>query len=124
MDKDADGSPAEATPPQPPLKRRYATFLEFYPYYASQHQQLGTRLLHLGGTGLFLANTLFCLWARRPKQLLLGPLCAYSCAWVGHFFVERNRPATFTYPFWSLLGDFKMFLAILTGREPLKPVSP
>lgn len=108
------------TPHAPPKHegRRLKTFKEFYPFYSSQHKALGTRTLHVIGTSLFVANCVFCVFARRPRQLLAGPVVAYGLAWVGHFCVERNRPATFSYPLWSLIGDFKMWWAILSGREP------
>lgn len=103
-----------------PPAERFTSFSAFYPFYKQQHCRLGTRLLHLAGTSLFLANTALCLATRRhTRQLLLGPVAAYSCAWVGHFFVELNRPATFSYPVWSLMGDFVMFFNVLRGKEPL-----
>lgn len=101
---------------------RYSTFAEFYPYYASQHRALGTRLLHVAGTAAVLAHTAWALASRQPRLLLLAPLLGYGPAWLGHALVERNRPATFTYPLWSLMADFKMFFAIVTGREPLSLV--
>lgn len=97
---------------------QFKSLEDFYPFYASQHKALGTRLLHIIGTSLFLVNCIFSIANLRPRQLLLGPIIAYSCAWIGHFFVERNRPATFKYPVWSLMDDLKMSWGILSGREP------
>jgi hypothetical protein len=103
---------------QRPLTR-FKTFKEFYPFYLSQHRQLGTRLLHVLGTSLVLLNVGWALRARRARLLLLAPLLGYGPAWLSHMLCERNRPATFQYPLWSLMADFKMFAEILTRKEPL-----
>ena len=91
------------------------TYEEFWPYYVSEHMKPLTRVLHVTGTAL----VLFCLAAAvfvSPWWLLVAPFAGYGFAWVGHFFVEKNRPATFTYPLWSLRGDFRMFRLTLLGR--------
>ncbi|KAF6266566.1 membrane protein [Scenedesmus sp. NREL 46B-D3] len=100
-------------------KQRYKNLSEFYPHYKLEHQQTGTRVLHFVGTSLFLAQAAAAAHAKNPKLLLSGIISAYGCAWLGHFFVEKNRPATFKYPLMSLISDFKMYFNILTGREPL-----
>uniref|UniRef100_A0A383VGW2 DUF962 domain-containing protein n=1 Tax=Tetradesmus obliquus TaxID=3088 RepID=A0A383VGW2_TETOB len=107
------------TDEQGKAKQRYKTLAEFYPYYKSEHQQTGTRVLHFLGTSLFLAQAAAAAHAKNPRLLLSGVLSAYGCAWLGHFFVEKNRPATFKYPLLSLISDFKMYFNIITGREPL-----
>jgi hypothetical protein len=96
------------------MAERLGTFEAFWPYYVSQHHHPGNRTLHVVGT----AATLLCLAAalREPLFLLACPFMGYGFAWVGHFFVERNRPATFEYPLWSLRGDFRMFRLTLVGR--------
>ena len=96
--------------------RRYATFQEFYPFYLTEHSPSGTRRLHFAGT-LLVFLTLVCAFAtQRWAILLLLPVFGYGFAWVAHFFVERNRPATFTYPFYSLIGDFRMFVDMARGH--------
>ena len=94
---------------------RFSTFEEFWPYYLSEHWKPATRALHFAGTACVLACLLLAV-AASAWWLLAAPLFGYAFAWVGHFFVEKNRPATFTYPLWSLRGDFRMFRLMLTGR--------
>ncbi len=85
---------------------KYASFGEFYPYYLSEHRRSGTRRLHFAGTLLVLV-TLGCVAAtQRWVFLWLLPLFGYGFAWLGHFAVERNRPATFRHPLYSLIGDW------------------
>ncbi|WP_151088383.1 DUF962 domain-containing protein [Hymenobacter baengnokdamensis] len=94
-----------------------STFAEFYPYYLKEHRQQGTRVLHFVGTSLFLTAAGAALAQRKPGLLLAGVAGAYGCAWVGHFFVEHNRPATFQRPLLSLAGDFRLFWDLLRGQE-------
>ncbi len=99
------------------MSPRIATFAEFWPFYVSQHRRHGTRVLHFAGT------TLGLLWVAAAaagfgngRFFLYGLVNAYGFAWIGHFFIEKNRPATFTYPLWSLLGDFRMYGLMWRGR--------
>lgn len=97
------------------MKDRYASYEEFWPFYVSQHRHPVTRSLHFLGTALVcvaLAAGVFV----SPAWLAAAPLAGYGFAWLGHFAFEKNRPATFTYPFWSLRGDFRMFRLMLLGR--------
>ncbi|HEU5197395.1 MAG TPA: DUF962 domain-containing protein [Methylomirabilota bacterium] len=96
--------------------RRYGTFRDFYPFYLTEHSKSGTRRLHFIGTLLVLLTLLYGLATGSWMLLLLMPVFGYTFAWVGHFFVERNRPATFQYPLYSLAGDFRMFADMLRGR--------
>jgi hypothetical protein len=101
-------------------EKRYTSFKEFYPYYLTEHKRVGTRITHFVGTTaflLFLAYAVLTFWW---WGILIGIACAYGMAWIGHFFIERNKPATFQYPLWSLLSDFKLYFAILTGQESFK----
>jgi hypothetical protein len=94
---------------------RFSTFATFWPYYVAQHLHPLNRALHLFGTALALGA--FGLGATlSPWYALLALPAGYGPAWVGHFFVERNRPATFTHPLWSLRGDFVLFGLSLAGR--------
>jgi hypothetical protein len=96
--------------------RRYASFREFYPFYLSEHADRTCRRLHFIGTSLGLACLLTALIELNPWWVLAGLLIGYAFAWVGHFVFENNRPATFTYPLWSFVGDWVMWSEILRGR--------
>jgi hypothetical protein len=97
------------------MQPRLASYEEFWPFYVSQHRHPVNRGLHFSGTTLVLV----CLAATvvlSPFFLLAAPFAGYGFAWIGHFFVERNKPATFSYPLWSLRGDFRMYRLTLLGR--------
>lgn len=96
--------------------KEYTSFAEFYPFYLSQHADKTNRRLHFCGTLLLLSIALTALFTQHYMLFLAVPLAGYGFAWVGHFFFEKNRPATFTYPFYSLMGDFVMFWHMLTGK--------
>jgi hypothetical protein len=96
--------------------RRFETFREFYPYYLREHSNLACRRLHFLGTSLVIAGLAAILWSRHWGWLLAIPLAGYGPAWAGHFFFEKNRPATFQYPRYSLVGDFVMYWQMLTRR--------
>lgn len=98
----------------------FATFAEFYPYYLSEHSDPTSRKLHYVGTALALGLMLWALLTANWTLLIAVPVAGYFFAWVGHFFFEKNRPATFTYPLWSLMGDFRMFFDAITGRLDVK----
>jgi hypothetical protein len=92
------------------------SFDEFWPYYLAEHSRTGTRALHAAGT---LASTTLAValvasgrWRWLPAALATG----YAAAWVGHFFIEHNRPATFRHPLWSFAADYKMVALMLTGK--------
>ena len=95
---------------------RYQSFREFWPFYLREHSRPATRAYHYAGTSL-VAGLAVGAVATRNWWLLAGlPVAGYGFAWAGHAFSERNRPATFTYPAWSLAADWKMWGLWLTGR--------
>ena len=96
---------------------RYTSLKEFYPYYLTEHQNSTCRILHFVGTGLLFVITGLALFYSNYLLLWLLPVVGYAFAWVGHFFFEKNKPATFQYPFYSLASDFLMFWDLLTGKE-------
>ena len=95
----------------------FKTFKEFYPYYLSEHQNPICRGLHFLGT----LGVLICIIISFQNiiYLFLAPIFGYSFAWIGHFFFEKNKPATFTYPVYSFLSDWIMFKDILIGKESI-----
>ncbi len=97
------------------MGERLASYEAFWPFYVSQHMNQTNRQLHFVGTSLVIAFLALAV-VRNPLFALGCPLFGYGFAWVGHFFFERNRPATFTYPLWSLRGDFRMYRLMLLGR--------
>lgn len=96
---------------------RFRSFSEFYPFYVTEHQNRTSRRLHVIGTGLVIATWVWAISTRNPFLLLVTPLIGYSFAWVGHFFFEKNKPATFKYPLWSLMGDFRLFFETVTFQR-------
>ncbi len=95
---------------------RYTTFRDFYPFYLGEHRNPICRRLHFIGSSLVLLTLISVLVTGRWWGLLLMPLFGYGFAWAGHFFFEKNRPATFIHPLYSLMGDWVMYRDILTGR--------
>src|SRR4029434_2642637 len=101
------------------MKKTYASFAEFYPFYLSEHRHPICRLLHFVGSLSVLLGLILILIFQRWWWLFALPVLGYSFAWAGHFFFEKNRPATFSLPFYSLLGDWRMFVDILSGKIKL-----
>jgi hypothetical protein len=96
---------------------RIKKYSEFYAFYLTEHSNKTSRILHFTGTFLFF---LFLIYINITKQWTIWwilPLIGYGFAWVGHFFFEKNKPATFKYPFWSLISDFKLFFELLIGKQ-------
>jgi hypothetical protein len=94
----------------------FQSLKEFYPYYLSEHTNSTSKLLHFIGTGLLLLMLLVAIYVNNYQLLWFLPLVGYGFAWVGHFFFEKNKPATFKHPFYSLLSDFMLFFDILRGK--------
>ena len=97
------------------MDKPYRTFAEFYPFYLSQHADRTCRRLHVVGSTVVLALLVTALLQGGWWWLSL-PLAGYGFAWIGHFFFEHNKPATFTYPVYSLMGDWVMYWQVLTGK--------
>mgnify|MGYP006266734547 CR=1 FL=1 len=95
---------------------RYASFREFYPFYLGAHSNRTSRRLHVSGTLLALALAAAALLSGRLRLLWAVPVAGYAFAWAGHYFFEKNTPATFTHPLYSLRGDFTLLYEVLTGR--------
>ena len=98
------------------METRYRTFKEFYPFYLQEHANSTCRRLHFAGSAIVLLLLAAVIVTGELKLLWLLPVVGYGFAWVGHFFFEHNRPATFKYPLFSLMGDWVMFRDMLTGR--------
>lgn len=94
----------------------FNSFAEFYPYYLAEHRSSSCRRLHFVGTSLVIALLAFAVGSASWGLLLAVPLAGYGFAWAGHLFFEKNRPATFKHPLYSLAGDFVMFRDMLLGK--------
>jgi hypothetical protein len=94
----------------------FANFRDFYPYYLSEHSNTACRRLHFVGSSLVIGCLVMLVASANPFWLLYALLCGYGFAWIGHFFFEHNKPATFKHPFYSLMGDWVMYKDMLTGK--------
>lgn len=93
----------------------FSSFAEFYPFYLSEHSNRLCRRLHFIGSSLVVAVVVLALLSGQLRWLWLAPLAGYGCAWIGHYGFEKNRPATFKHPLYSLLGDWVMYGQMLRG---------
>ena len=98
---------------------RITSFAEFWPHYLREHARPATRALHYAGTSLVLLLLVIALWTGHPLLFVAMPVAGYFFAWVGHFAFEKNRPATFRHPVYSLMGDWVMFSDICRGKISL-----
>jgi hypothetical protein len=96
--------------------RDFATFRNFYPFYLGEHQNRICRRLHFIGSSLVLGVVLTAILTRDARWLIAAPFAGYGFAWIGHFFFEHNRPATFKHPFYSFIGDWAMYRDIVSGK--------
>jgi len=95
---------------------RYKSFSEFWPFYVNEHSKQGTRILHLVGTTTSIALLIYLIATGRWWLFPLAFIPGYGCAWFAHFLIEKNRPATFKYPLWSFMADYKMIALMITGK--------
>jgi hypothetical protein len=100
------------------MAREFGSFREIYPFYLGQHRHPVSRRLHVIGTLALLAIAVFALATRQWRLLPAAVVLAYGCAWIGHFVFEKNRPATFSHPLYSLRGDFTLLRDVLLRRTP------
>ncbi len=107
-----------ARPPAPKLhaNERYRTFHDFYPFYMTEHANPVSRRLHVIGTGLVIL-ALVAGALVNPWFFAAAPIVGYGFAWVGHYVFEKNQPATFKYPLFSLMGDFRLFFETVSGKR-------
>ena len=101
------------------MEKRYTNFKDFYPYYLSEHIHKKTKLLHFIGTSISLYFLFNFFRTIDFVYIILSLLSGYGFAWVSHFFIEKNKPATFKYPFYSFIGDHLMFIEIIMGKHKI-----
>jgi hypothetical protein len=99
-----------------PDMARYSSFREFYPFYLSEHANTACRRLHFAGSSLVLGCWVAAIATFNAWWLLASLFCGYGFAWIGHFFFEHNKPATFKHPLYSFIGDWVMYKDIMTGK--------
>jgi hypothetical protein len=102
------------------MDNNYTSFKEFYPYYLDEHSNLICRRLHFVGTWLVVLIAVLAVITLNAWWLLAMPVVGYGFAWVGHFFFEHNKPATFRYPVYSLMGDWVMWKDIMAGKVRIR----
>ena len=102
-------------------QKRFTSLKEFYPFYLTEHSNSTSRVLHFIGTALVILLLPASIFFSKGWLLLLIPVVGYGFAWVGHFFFEKNKPATFQYPGYSLASDFILFWDLLTGKQSFNP---
>jgi hypothetical protein len=97
---------------------RFATFADFYPFYLSEHSNRVSRRLHFTGTTIALVLLAMAILLQAWWLAALALVQGYGFAWVGHFFFEHNKPATFRYPGFSFMGDWRLWWEMVTGKIP------
>ena len=95
---------------------RYTTFTDFWPFYVSQHRDARNRAMHFIGTTIANVSILLIVLTFDLVFIPIGLVGSYGFAWAGHFFFEKNKPATFTYPLLSVFGDYHMYWLMLQGK--------
>lgn len=95
---------------------RIQSFEEFWPFYVGEHRHPVNRALHYAGTSMAIGTVAAAAVTLNPAWLLLTPVVGYGPAWIGHFLLEKNRPASWKYPLYSLRGDLKMLAYAVRGK--------
>ena len=96
-------------------EKRIESFEEFWPFYVHEHSKKSTRIMHFVGTTAAAGTAIAALVLKRPSLILVGLALGYGPAWISHFFIEKNRPASFKYPLWSFKADWIMWSKIIAG---------
>ncbi|WBV61133.1 DUF962 domain-containing protein [Chryseobacterium camelliae] len=99
------------------MPERIKTFKEFYLFYLTEHRKTGTRIFHFIGTLLVFVVIGYVISSGKERFLWYIPIFGYGFAWLNHALIEKNKPATFKYPLWSLVSDFRLFFELLTGKQ-------
>lgn len=102
------------------MAERISNFKDFYQFYLTEHSKMMTRIFHFIGTGLLFFVVGFVIYTGKERFLWYLPIVGYGFAWFSHLVFEKNKPATFKYPLWSMISDFKMFFELLTGKIKFK----
>lgn len=99
------------------MQKKYNSLRAFYPFYLSQHQNTTSRVFHFIGTSLFFFIFFGAFIFHQFNWFFLCPVAGYGFAWIGHYFFEKNKPATFQYPLYSLASDFILYFELLAGKQ-------
>lgn len=102
------------------MSERIKTYREFYQFYLTEHSKTGTRIFHFIGTLLVFVVIGYVISSGKERFLWYIPIVGYGFAWFSHAVIERNKPATFKYPLWSLISDFRLFFELLTGKQKFR----
>lgn len=102
------------------MSEKIENFAEFYQFYLTEHSKTWTRIFHFVGTFLIFVVIAFAIYLKNGNYLWYIPLFGYGFAWFSHAVFERNQPATFKYPLWSLISDFKLFFELIIGKQKFK----
>ena len=99
------------------MSERIKTYREFYQFYLTEHRKMGTRIFHFIGTMLVFVVIWYVISSGKERFLWYIPIFGYGFAWFSHAVIEKNKPATFKYPLWSLISDFRLFFELLIGKQ-------
>jgi hypothetical protein len=105
-------------------QKTITSFEEFWPFYLGEHAKPATRAFHFAGTTTALVIVIAAIATQQPWWMLFSLLPGYGLAWFSHFFIEKNKPASFKYPLWSFIADWKMWALMLSGRGHTLSIEP